>query len=47
MNIGLFMWYNYVTPSFADINYKINKLYCEKYNIDIIKCNKKRYSKYY
>lgn len=44
MNIGLFMWYDHVISSFADINYKINKLYCEKYNIDIIKCNKKRYN---
>jgi hypothetical protein len=38
------MWYDETIASYGDINYKINKAYCDKYNIELIKCNKKRYT---
>jgi len=38
------MWYDENIASFADINYKINKAYCNKNNIDLIRCNLRRQS---
>lgn len=41
--IAVFMWYDSKISFFADINYKINKAYCDKHNIEIICCNQRRY----
>jgi hypothetical protein len=38
------MWYDENIASYGDINYKINKIYCDKYNIELIKCNERRHS---
>ena len=38
------MFYDDVIKSYGDINYKINKLYCEKYNLDLIVSHTKIYS---
>ena len=43
--IGIFMWYNDKIKDYADINYKINKLYCDKHGYDLKKCNIRRVSK--
>ena len=42
--VAVFMWYDSKISSFADINYKINKAYCDKHNIEIICCNQRRYT---
>lgn len=44
MKFCILMWYDETIASYGDINYKINKAYCDKYNIELIKCNKKRYT---
>ena len=44
MNICVIMFYDDNIKYFGDINYKINKLYCEKYNLEIILSNKKKYN---
>tara|TARA_B100001778_G_C18580596_1_gene627215 strand:- start:1039 stop:1647 length:609 start_codon:yes stop_codon:yes gene_type:complete len=36
------MWYDKNISDYADINFAINKKYCEKYNIPIFKCNQRR-----
>jgi hypothetical protein len=41
--IGVFMWYDDKIKEYADINYKINKIYCEKYGYNIIKSNERLY----
>jgi hypothetical protein len=38
------MWYDENIASYGNINYKINKIYCDKYNIELIKCNERRHS---
>lgn len=43
MNLVILMWYDANISSYADINYEINKLYCDKNNIKLIRCNEKRY----
>lgn len=45
MKFCILMWYNSIISSYGDINYKINKAYCDKYNIDLIRCNEIRHSK--
>ncbi len=37
------MFYDNNIKEYSDINYKINKLYCEKYNLDIILSQEKTY----
>ena len=37
------MWYDAAISEYADINYKINKHYCDKYGITIIHSNTKTY----
>lgn len=37
--IGIFMWYNEEIIQYANNNYKINKIYCEKYGYNLIKSN--------
>jgi hypothetical protein len=44
MNICVVMFYDDNIKSYGDINYNINKLYCEKYNIKIIVSNDKKYN---
>lgn len=44
MNVCVIMFYDDNIKSYADINYNINKLYCEKYNLKIILSNEKQYS---
>jgi hypothetical protein len=38
------MWYDECIASYGDINYEINKIYCDKQHIKLIKCNKRRHS---
>jgi len=38
------MWYDSSISDYGDLNYEINKKYCEKHNIEILKCNKRRYT---
>lgn len=44
MKIAVIMFYDDNIKYFGDINYNLNKLYCEKYNLEIIVLNKPRYS---
>lgn len=44
MKFCILMWYDECSASYGDVNYEINKKYCEKYNIKLIRCNKRRYS---
>ena len=44
-NIGIFMWYDNNIKDYAEINYKINEIYCNKYGYTLIKSNDKLYSK--
>jgi len=41
--IGVFMWYDSNIKDYAEINYQINKIYCDKYGYDIIKSDVRRY----
>ena len=43
MNICVVMFYDDNIKNYGDINFNINKKYCEKYNLDIIRSNKKNY----
>jgi len=43
MKICMVMFYDNNIKEYGDINYKINKLYCEKYNLDIILSQEKTY----
>jgi hypothetical protein len=38
------MWYDENIASYGDINYEINKKYCDKNNIELIRCNERRHS---
>lgn len=42
MRTCLLMFYNDAIKKYGDITYKINKLYCDKHNIDLIVSNEKR-----
>ena len=42
MKVCILMWYDNKISNYADINFEINKKYCEKYNIPIFKCNQRR-----
>lgn len=44
MKFCILMWYDENAASYGDINYEINKIYCDKNNIELIRCNKRRYS---
>ena len=35
------MWYDENISHYGDINFKINKLYCDKYNYNIIKSSER------
>ena len=39
--IGVFMWYDNKIKDYANINYQINKIYCEKYGYTLIKSDKR------
>ena len=41
MKIAVLMFYDDAIKEYGDITYKINKLYCEKYNVELIVSNKK------
>ena len=43
INIGCLMWYNTGISNYADINYKINKVYCDKWGYDLIKSDVRAY----
>jgi len=43
MKVCLLMFYDDVIKNYGDINYAINKKYCEKYNIDIIVSHTNKY----
>jgi hypothetical protein len=43
MNVCVIMFYDDNIKNYDDINFKINKKYCEKYNLDIIVTNKNTY----
>ena len=42
MKLCIFMWYDENVSNYGHLNYLINKVYCDKYNIDLICCNKRR-----
>ena len=42
LNIAIFMWFNKEINDYAEINYKLNKIYCDKYGYSIIKSNERR-----
>lgn len=42
LRIGVFMWFNKEIKDYAEINYRINKIYCDKYEYSLIKCDKRR-----
>lgn len=44
MKIGVLMFYDDNIKLYGDINYIINQKYCEKYNLELILSNKKKYS---
>ena len=44
MNICVIMFYDDNIKNYGDINYNINKLYCEKYNLKIILSHEKKYN---
>ena len=44
MKFCILMWYDENIASYGDINYEINKKYCDKNNIELIRCNERRYS---
>ena len=37
------MWYDENIASYANMNYKINKAYCDKHNIELICCKERRH----
>tara|TARA_B100000131_G_scaffold206878_1_gene198985 strand:- start:2632 stop:3336 length:705 start_codon:yes stop_codon:yes gene_type:complete len=45
VKICILMWYNEAHKEFGDINYKINKAYCDKHGYDIIRDSKRRMPK--
>jgi len=47
MKVGVIMFYDDNIKSYGDITYLINKKYCEKYNLEIILSNEKRYKDRY
>ena len=44
MKLCILMWYDSNISSYGDINYKINKEYCYKNNINLICSNEKKYN---
>ena len=38
MKFCILMWYDENDSVYGDINYKINKAYCDKYNIQLFIC---------
>ena len=44
MKFCILMWYDETIASYGDINYEINKIYCHKNNIELIRCNERRRS---
>ena len=44
MKFCILMWYDENASIYGDINYKINKAYCDKNNIQLFSCNKRRHS---
>lgn len=44
MKIGVIMFYDDEIKDYGELNYKINQKYCEKYNLDLIFSNEKKYS---
>lgn len=42
-NVGLVMFYDNAITKYANINRKINEKYCEKYNLELVVSNNKRY----
>ena len=45
MKFCILMWYDENIASYGNNNYEINKKYCDKNNIELIRCNKRRHSK--
>ena len=44
MKFCILMWYDDSISSYGDINYEINKMYCDKNNIELFKCSERRVS---
>jgi len=47
MKVAIVMFYDDKIKQFADLNYLINKKYCQKYNLDIIVSHQKKYPSRY
>ena len=41
--IAIVMWYNENVKGYGDLNFEINKMYCDKYGYDIIKSDQRFY----
>ena len=44
MKFCILMWYDELVSSYGDINYEINKKYCDKNNIELIRSNERLHS---
>ena len=42
MRICVVMWFNGCIKNYAEVNYIINKKYCDKYGYDIVKTQKRK-----
>lgn len=42
--IACLMWYDKAIKEYADVNYSINKIYCEKHGFELIRSEKKNYT---
>jgi len=42
-NVAVVMWYDDNIKEYADITYEMNKMYCEKHNLDLIVSHEKSY----
>ena len=43
LKIGVFMWYDEKIKQYAEINYKINQIYCNIHGYTLIKSDEKLY----
>lgn len=44
LKICLFMWYDSRMEKYGDVNYDLNKKYCDKHGYDLIRSNKRNYT---
>ena len=47
MKLLIVMWYDQGIAWYGDSNYKINKAYCDKHGIELIRCNERRHHRHF